>query len=202
MPEPPIDDPGVLAAARAGSREALGRALEAHRRYLLALAEGQIDADVRAKGGASDLVQETFLEAQRDFGQFRGATADEFRAWLRQTLLHNAGAFTRRFRATGMRAVRREIAVAADDSSRGLDAALAGSTISPSGAVMKDEQVQVLKRALALLPEEYQKVITLRNHESKSFEEVGLVLDRSPDAARKLWSRAMLRLREVWETLS
>jgi RNA polymerase sigma-70 factor, ECF subfamily len=202
MPEPPVDDPGLLDAARAGSREALGQALEAYRRYLLVLAEGQIDADLRAKGGASDLVQETFLEAQRDFGQFRGATPDEFRGWLRQMLLHNAGAFTRRFRATGRRAVRREIAIPGDDSSDGLRDALAGSTISPSGAVMKDEQAQALKVALSRLPEEYQKVITLRNHEAKSFEDVGLALGRSPDAARKLWSRAMLRLREEWESLS
>jgi hypothetical protein len=43
-----------LAAARAGSREALGQALQACRGYLLLLAERELDADLRAKGGASD----------------------------------------------------------------------------------------------------------------------------------------------------
>src|SRR5262249_45736682 len=39
---------------------------EAYRGYLLVLAQRELDPDLRAKGGASDLVQETFLEAQRD----------------------------------------------------------------------------------------------------------------------------------------
>jgi RNA polymerase sigma-70 factor, ECF subfamily len=59
-----------LPAARAGSREALGQALEICRGYLLRVANQGLDAELRAKGGASDLVQETFLEAQRDFGRF------------------------------------------------------------------------------------------------------------------------------------
>ena len=53
-----------LAAARTGSSEALGQALQACRGYLLLLAERELDPDLRAKGGASDVVQETFLEAQ------------------------------------------------------------------------------------------------------------------------------------------
>ena len=57
-----VDD-GLLVAARRGSREALGNALEACRRYLLAIASRELDPDLRGKGGASDLVQETFLEA-------------------------------------------------------------------------------------------------------------------------------------------
>src|SRR5262249_46357722 len=94
-----------LAAARAGSRADLGQALELGRKYLLLVAERELDADVQAKGGASDLVQETFLEAQRDFAQFRGTTEAELLAWLRQMLLHNIANFTRRYRGTGKRAV-------------------------------------------------------------------------------------------------
>ena len=60
-----------LAAARAGSREALGQILQACRGYLLLLAERELAPDLRAKGGASDLVQETFLEAQKDFAHFQ-----------------------------------------------------------------------------------------------------------------------------------
>ena len=85
-----------LAAARAGSREALGQVLQACRGYLLLLAERELDPDLRAKGGASDLVQGTFLEAQKDFAHFQGDSEDELRAWLRQVLLHNLANFTRR----------------------------------------------------------------------------------------------------------
>src|SRR5438105_7704898 len=62
MAEPAPDAARRLAQARAGSREALGQALEACRRYLLRIAEDDLDPALRAKGGASDLVQQTFLE--------------------------------------------------------------------------------------------------------------------------------------------
>jgi RNA polymerase sigma-70 factor, ECF subfamily len=199
MTEPRDDDSRLVAAARAGSREALGRALEVHRQYLLAIAERQLDPDLRSKGGASDLVQETFLEAQRDFAQFWGGSSEELRAWLRQVLVHNVGAFTRRFRTTGKRSVGREVGLGAGGSSAGNDPGLAGSTLSPSGLAMEREEALALRRALERLPEDYRRVVVLRFEEGLSFEEIGRLTDRSPDAARKVWSRAMERLRQEWE---
>ena len=98
MTEPAGDTARWLAAARAGSREALGQVLETFRSYLLLVADRELDAELRAKGGASDLVQDTFLEAQRDFDCFHGNSADELRAWLRRLLLNNVANFTRQYR--------------------------------------------------------------------------------------------------------
>jgi RNA polymerase sigma-70 factor (ECF subfamily) len=117
MRESPNDPTDRLAAARAGSQEALGEALEACRHYLLLIADRELDPDLRAKGGASDLVQETFLEAHRDFPRFEGKTESELLAWLRQLLLHNLSNFTRRYRATAKREVTREIPLGAGSSS-------------------------------------------------------------------------------------
>ena len=80
--KPVADDDCLLDAARAGSLDALGRSLEVHRTYLLAVAERRLDPDLKSKGGASDLVQETFLEAMCDFEQFQGASPEALRAWL------------------------------------------------------------------------------------------------------------------------
>ena len=44
-----------LTAAQAGSNDALGQALEACRAYLLLVAERELDPNLRAKGGASDV---------------------------------------------------------------------------------------------------------------------------------------------------
>src|SRR5262249_26022430 len=117
MTESAKDAGNWLAAARAGSHEALGRALEICRGYLLLGAERQLGTDLRAKGGASDLVQETFLEAQRDFVQFQGTSEEELRAWLQRLLLNNLGNFARRYRATHCREVGREQALEAGSSS-------------------------------------------------------------------------------------
>jgi RNA polymerase sigma-70 factor (ECF subfamily) len=189
----------LLAAARAGSREALGQALETCRNYLLLIAGRQLDPGLHAKGGASDLVQETFLEAQRDFARFQGTSEGELLAWLRQILLNNAGNFARRYRGTDKRDIGREIALAPANSSSAAGPDPAADTPSPSGQLMEKEQAAALQRALARLPDDYRQAVVLRYQEGRSFEEIGRLLNRSPDAARKLWSRAMERLRQEWE---
>ena len=199
MTESADDVDRLLTEARAGSGEALGRAFEACRRYLLLVAGRRLDPELQAKGGASDLVQETFLEAQRDFGRFDGTSESELRAWLRRILINNAGTFARRYCATGKRAIGLERPLGAHGSSFDPGAGLAGSIPSPSGQAIEQEQAQALQRALARLPEDYRQAVTLRFQGGLSFEEIGRRMDRSAEAARKLWSRAMERLRDEWE---
>src|SRR5436190_16314301 len=115
-----------LAQARAGSTEAMGNVLEACRGYLQLVAGGRLDATLQAKGGASDMIQETFLEAQRDFGQFHGTSEAELLAWLRRLLLNNLSNFARHYRGTDKRAVGREVAVGPDGSSDAVGPVLFG----------------------------------------------------------------------------
>ncbi len=196
MAEPLQDVAQYLPAARSGSREALGQALEAYRAYLLLIANRQLDPDLRAKGGASDLVQETFLEAQRDFAQFRGTSGDEFQAWLRQLLLHNIANFARRYRDADKRSIRREVALEEETPSGGHGQNVAADTPSPSGQVIAQEQSEAVQRALQRLPEDYRQVIVWRYQEGRSFEEIAQRLQRSENAARKLWFRALERLQQ------
>src|SRR5437764_11715348 len=109
MPDLPPDINRQLEAARTGSREALGRVLDSYRAYLLLIADRELDPKLQAKGGASDLVQETFLEAQRDFNGFQGSSDGELRAWLRQLLLHNLANWARRYRDAAKRQLDREV---------------------------------------------------------------------------------------------
>jgi RNA polymerase sigma-70 factor (ECF subfamily) len=188
----------LLPDARAGSAAALGAALEACRGYLLGIAEGELDAGLRPKGGASDLVQETFLEAQRDFARFHGTTEAELLAWLRRLLLNNLANFVRSYRGTGKRQLDREVALAPADSG-GSTPGPAAETPSPSGQVMADEQTRQLQDALARLPEDYRAVLTLRYIEELPFEEIAARLGRTSNAVRKLWARAVERLQEELE---
>jgi len=196
MTEPTGGAAQWLPAARAGSREALGKLLEAARQYLLSIARQEFDPDLRAKNSPSDVVQETFVEAQRDFGQFQGDTEAELLAWLRQLLLHRVGKLRRRYRDTQKRRLAREVALGGDDSSDGPAAGLAANVPSPSGQAMEHEEDQALQEALERLPEDYRRVITLRYQEQLPFEAIGELLQRSPEAARKLWARAVERLHE------
>jgi|SRR6516225_5444722 RNA polymerase sigma-70 factor (ECF subfamily) len=188
-----------LAAARAGSPEALGEALEACRHYLLLIADRELDPDLRAKGGASDLVQETFLEAHRDFARFQGKSEAELLAWLRQLLLYNLSNFTRRYRATAKRDVAREVALEAGSSSAPKGEELIAGTSSPSGQALEQERAEALARALERLPEDYRLVVTLHHKEQRSFEEIADQMQRTVAAVRKLWQRAIERLQKELE---
>jgi RNA polymerase sigma-70 factor, ECF subfamily len=199
--EHPVDAAQWLPAARAGSAEALGQALEACRAYLLLIAQQELDPELRAKGGASDLVQETLVDALRDFRRFLGDSEGELRAWLRQLLLHNLIDFTRHYRDTAKHQIRREVALADDGSSCKRGLGLAASDPSPSDQVVKDEQAQAIKRALERLPEDYGRVLRLRFQEDLSFEDIGRLMNLTPNAARKLWTRAVKRLQRDSEGL-
>jgi RNA polymerase sigma-70 factor (ECF subfamily) len=186
--------PSYLDAARAGSREALGRVLDQCRRYLLKVARESLGPALRAKGGASDLVQDTFLEAQRLFPRFAGDSHAQLRAWLRCLLLHKAAKLGRRYQTTRKRQLSRELSLG-----RAGQAAPAGQLAAraptPSVQVMADEQLQRLRDTIARLPDDHRQVMALRYHEGLSFEEVGRRLGRSADAARMLWVRAVERLK-------
>jgi RNA polymerase sigma-70 factor, ECF subfamily len=183
-----------LPAARQGSVDALGQALEACRGYLLLIAQRELDADLKAKGGASDLVQETFLEVQRDFAQFKGDSEAELLAWLRRMLLNNIGNFARQFHATDKRRVSREVPLAGEHSSMGPGLTVAAPQPTPSGEVLAQERADAVRQALQRLPDDYRQVLVLRYEEGRTFTEIGHLMGRSGNAIRKLWLRAVERV--------
>jgi RNA polymerase sigma-70 factor, ECF subfamily len=188
-----------LATARAGSGDALGGLFESFRGYLLMVADGELGADLRSKGGASDLVQETFLEAHKDFAGFRGASEPELRAWLRCLLLNNLGNFARRYREAEKRRIGREVPLGDGGSSAGGCPEPLGDVPTPSWTAVKAEEAQALLRALGRLPEDYRRVLTLRHQEGRSFAEIAAAMGRSANAVHKLWARAVEQLQQELE---
>src|SRR5438552_17803716 len=108
------DPEQLLQRARAGDTSALGQLLEKYRSYLALLARLQIGRWLQSKVDAADLVQETFLEAHRDFPQFQGTTEAEWISWLRQLLATNLADLVRRYRGSQRRDVRLERQLPAD----------------------------------------------------------------------------------------
>jgi RNA polymerase sigma-70 factor (ECF subfamily) len=185
-----------LSAARTGSAEALGEALEACRGYLLLIARRELGPDLQAKAGASDLVQQTFLEAQRDFDGFHGDTEAELLAWLRRLLLNNLANLARDYRETAKRQVRREVGLPDSNSSRFGDASPAGAGPSPSKQAMAHERTEAVLQALEKLPPDYRQVVLLRYRDEHSFAHIGQIMGRTTNAVRKLWLRAVERLKQ------
>ena len=93
-----VDD--WMAAARQGCQQSLGDLLTTCRDYLLLVAEKEIPCDLRAKVGASDVVQETLLAAQRNFVRFEGHEPEQLLRWLRAILILQLADLNRHYRHT------------------------------------------------------------------------------------------------------
>jgi len=185
----------AIEAARSGDAQVLGRLLDSCGDYLSLVARSELSADLAAKISASDLVQETFLGAHRDFARFRGRTEAELRAWLRGILLHNLGRLRRHYRDTGKRQVRRESAI----DQRGAPGpwpVLADDDTTPATRALNRERVEAVLAALQRLPEPHRSVVIWHQCEGETFEAIGRRLGRSDEATRKLWARALIRLTE------
>jgi RNA polymerase sigma-70 factor (ECF subfamily) len=189
----------LLARARGGDDAALGQLLERFRAYLTVLARVQIGRRLQGKADCADVVQDVFLNAARQFPNFRGTSEGEFTSWLREMLAGCLAQLIRRYFGTQRRDVRleRDLEADLDQSSRALGAALAAPQSTPSERAVAAEQETLLADALHGLPEDYREVIALRHAEGLTFPEVAARMGRSLDSVEKLWLRAVTRLRQA-----
>ncbi len=186
-----------LEEARSGSIVALGRLFEAYRPDLLKIADTDQEQLLRTKADGADLVQQSFLEAHRDWQQFHGKTPAELLAWLRQILRHNLANLSRWFH-TRKHDVTREFPFSETNSSQEPTVRLTESDGSSGDGNIGG----VVERILARLPEDYRRVIVLRIREDRSFAEIASLMHRSPAAVRKLLFRAMEKSRRTLERKS
>jgi RNA polymerase sigma-70 factor (ECF subfamily) len=191
----------LLGQAQAGSTESLGHLLQLYSNYLKLLVLAQLEKNLRVRVSPSDVVQETFFEAHRDFPQFRGQSSGEFLAWLRKILVNNLCRVVEQHVLAGKRDVRREVslerlATALEQSTARLEAVLPDPGSSPSAGAHRREIEIVLADQLAELPTDYRDVIVMRHIEALPFDEIGRRMERSRGAVGLLWLRGVKLLRE------
>jgi RNA polymerase sigma-70 factor (ECF subfamily) len=184
-----------LSLARSGDRLALGELLSEFWQPLWAHAKLTLDQNIQPKQAASDIVQETFVEAQSALEEFNGLTRREFYSWLRKILDNNIRDAWRKHAGTLKRNIDLERSLARADADNLLNA----DGTSPLDRVLKDERDSLVESLLVQLPENYRLVIRLRYWESLTFEQMGQVLDKSPDAVRQIWYRAIEYFTDLME---
>jgi RNA polymerase sigma-70 factor (ECF subfamily) len=161
---------------------------------LKAIAKQQLSRRLQAKCDPADLVQETALEASRDFAHFHGNTIRDFAAWLRQILLNNAANINRSYARTSKRNIYRETSLEQHLQSV---RRIRDQAPTPTTLILLAEERQCVEKAYWQLPADMRLALHLRSQTDASFAEIGDQLDRSPEAARKVWVRAVQRLKLV-----
>lgn len=176
-----------------------GRPLEDYRDYLLLLARLHLTGSrLQGKLDASDVVQQSLLEAHAAAGGFHGRTLGEQQAFLRQILVHNLADAARRYGAAARDVtLERSLEAALEESSAALRACLASDESSPSNHAVREEQLLRLARALAGLPEDQRAVIELKHLHGYSLAVIAEQLGRSETAVGGLLYRGVKRLKAL-----
>ena len=135
-----------LREARRGEANCLGKLLQYYGNYLKLLVTTHLDAKLRTRCSPSDIVQESYFEAHRDFEKFQGQTAAEFLAWLRKILVNNMAREVEKHILSAKRDVRREVRLdgmqaALERSAARLESVFIDRGPSPSSRADRHEHV-------------------------------------------------------------
>lgn len=203
-PRSPVDDQELVERARSGDEEAFALLVRHYSPMLLRLARMYVPTDALAE----DVVQETWVAVVRGLERFEGRSS--FKTWLFRILVNRA-------KTRGVRE-HRSIPFASVGGANDEDGD-EGPTVDPSRftsegawtsapadwrddpetALDSAEALRVAREAIAELPERQKIVITLRDLEGLSSDEVRNVLDLTETNQRVLLHRARAKVRKALE---
>ncbi len=188
-------DQQLLESAQQGNAEALGTLLENYRAYLTVLAQRYLDTRLSGRLDPADVVQITFMEAQRDLPSFRGHSIEELLGWLRNILRNNVSSAHQKHLYTQKRSAGREVSNSPTDSRPAITDVAPAETTSPSQRLMRDEAAVYLSNCLEDLPVSQREALRLRYVEGCSLKQMAEKMDKSEMAVAGLLKRGLQALR-------
>lgn len=163
-------DRKLVALAKEGKREAFRELFQHYNRRAFSIAIGV----VKNEQDALDIVQDAFVKVHKHIANFQGSSS--FYTWLYRIVMNlSIDHIRKRKRARNIDVTERVGAAAAGESSHALAPRLANA--SPSKNVERSELIVQLQAAMAELPEHHRAVITLREVEGLSYEEMAEILE-------------------------
>jgi RNA polymerase sigma factor (sigma-70 family) len=189
---PPVDQgtsPAELFAAFKAGYQALGQLLEQHREYLLKIVNDEIDSRLVPRQGASDIVQNAFLDILENLQRhFLAVGAEEdLPRWLRRVCA-NALKKEHRYESAAKRDFRQD-----QTPPDGFDQQ--ASDPSPSSACGNRERDALLGQAVNALPPEDRLLLRLRECHDWTYEALAELLDgQASDAGRMRMQRLLTQL--------
>ncbi len=186
----------LLELSLTGDQQALGALLEHYRAYLTVLAQRYLDPRLQGRLDPADIVQVTFLEAQRDLASFRGHQIEELLGWLRNILRNNVASAHQKHLFTQKRSAGREISNSPTDSRPAITDLVPSETTSPSQRMMRDEAAVYLANCLESLPDTQREALRLRYVEGFSLKQLAEKMGKSEMAVAGLLKRGLQTLRQ------
>jgi RNA polymerase sigma-70 factor (ECF subfamily) len=203
-PVPPSDTE-LVDRAVAGDRAALASLFTTYRPRLSRIATFRMDPRLAVRIDVDDMLQDTFLAAAQRLPHILRDAPDSIFLWLRMILGQTLVDLHRRHLGAQSRNAARDRSLDAgwdsNSTSASLRFSLLGSITSPSEAALRQEAAEQLDTALQTLGEADREILALRHFEELSNREASRLLEISEPAASLRYTRALVRLKAVMETL-
>ena len=188
----------LLGQVKDGDQEAVNRLLGRHRDTLRRMVELRLDRAIAGRIDASDIVQETLLEASQRLAEYVEQPSMPFHLWLRLLAKDHLIDAHRKHRGAQRRSVDRERSLTdpalRDQSSVDLAAQLKAQGLTPAAAVMRKELEARFRAALNKLKEDDRELVIMRHFDGLTNQEAAKELGLSGPAAGMRYLRAMRRL--------
>ncbi len=189
-PSAPPTDEELAARTRAGDEEAGRLLVERHRERLLGRARRRMPALLRRRVAASDVVQESLFAASNRLEDFEDRGPGSFGRWISRFVDLRVKQEIRDHLGREKRAAGREVSRGGRRSTH----AFAKDGPTPSRIAGRREEEAQAVRALESLPDDYRRILRLVHEDGLTTAQAADALQRTPEAARKLYSRALARL--------
>lgn len=161
----------------------------------------RLDRRLRSRLGASDVIQEAYLEASGRLEDYLRDPSMPFYLWLRFITLQKLLWLHRHHLGVQMRDAGREVSLhegaLPEATSAALAAQLLGRLTTPTEAAVRAEMKVRLQEALNGMDPLDREVLALRHFEYLSHSEAAQVLGIGEEAASKRYVRALRRLRKA-----
>ena len=194
----PDDTRKLLALAKDGDQAAFEEIFRRHRAKLKRAIALRMDRRVAARVDASDVVQDTYLEAFKRLPKYLEKESMPFYLWLSWIAHDKVLMLHRRHLGADKRAVTHEVPLLPpNDSVTIVSVIIPGNEPSPSQALRQRELAEQLRRALGRLDSDERDLIFWRHFEKLSAREIAQFLNITEDAARKRYYRSVERLRKI-----
>jgi RNA polymerase sigma-70 factor (ECF subfamily) len=201
MDHQPGDRTDPFEQLRGGDRGTLAALFDRYRDRLRRMVELRIDACVRARLDASDVLQEAFLDVARDLDAYLANPKLSPLLWMRLHVGRRLTTLHRQHLGAKMRDAGMEISLYRDAlpeaSSAALASMLLGRHTSPTQAALRAERLLRIQEALNTLDPIDREVLALRHFEQLSRSKSAEVLGISQEAGAKRYFRALKWLKDV-----
>lgn len=178
---------------RRGDEGAFRALVERYTDGLRARLSARIPERLRRRVSSSDVLQETCILAFARREDFEDRGEGSFGAWLDAIAERKLNEEIRRHAGTAKRAAHREV----PRGRRPDTSAFVGRQRSPSSIVQRGEDLERVREAMSRLSEDHRTVLRLALERGLPLREVAVQMGRSREAAKKLYGRAVVRLRAL-----